>query len=145
MAIGTARKSKRKLRIFLSVATTLMLVLAITGIILLRMSPSGYQNNISRIEISTQQIGGATSTNYLPVLADNVNWNALSADERAGTARYAVNYAIENATTVGTTSFSVWCLSGDDRQTIFLYSSGEDTISLLADSEYISILLDDEA
>ncbi len=102
-------------------------------------SHSRYAQNISAVESTTQQVGGVTVTNYTPILADGIDWETLSADDREGTALYAVNTATEMALTNGTPSFNVLGMSAIDHQTLFLYTSEAEAVTLYSGDEYLQV------
>ncbi|MCL2807565.1 MAG: hypothetical protein FWD27_05310 [Coriobacteriia bacterium] len=139
MMARTKRKKKPVLLIVLIVLLIIALVAA--GFIFFQMNSSRYQNNIGNFEVATQQMGGATIINYLPVLADGIDWDVLSAEERAGTARYAVNHAIERAEADNAAGFNVMGLSAQERQTLFIYTGSGDSITLYVEGEYEAIPL----
>ena len=133
---------KRSRIIIIALVVVVVLILIIGGIILSRMSSTSYETNITNMEVTTQQSSGVTTTNYVPVLADNVDWGSLSDAARAGTARYAVNQAIDQANTNGVTSYSVLGMTDADRTAVFFYSGGADTVTLFVGGESTSIPLD---
>ncbi|MCL2808221.1 MAG: hypothetical protein FWD27_08760 [Coriobacteriia bacterium] len=138
---STSKSSNKKPLLIVAIVAVLVLALVITGVLLFN-SGSRYQKNISTIETTTQQMGGATITNYITLVAENVNWEELSADERAGTARYAVNLVINRAQEEGVSSFNILGMSEPNRQTLFLYtSSGEETITLFVGDEQVPVSL----
>jgi len=102
---------------------------------------NAYENNITNIETSTQQSSGVTTSNYVPLLAEGVDWASLSDADRAGTARYAVNEAIAKAKADGVTRYNVLGMTSTDRQVIFLYTGGGDTVTISVNGEYTSIPL----
>ena len=136
-------RKKSRLVPLVMAAVMIMMVPAVLGLASCVKPEVGYEQNIAKIETSTQQIGGATVTNYMPLLAENVDWDNLSDKEREGTARCAVGLATEKAATAGAQSFNVLGQSANNRQTVFLYVSGEATITLFIGDEYVSIPLEE--
>jgi len=125
-----------------AIAVVLVVVLVIAGVLLFNSGSSRYQKNISGIETTTQQMGGATITNYITLVAENINWTEISEDERAGTARYAVNHIIERAQEEGVSNFNILGMSEPDRQTLFLYTnSSEETVTLFVGEEQVPVSL----
>jgi hypothetical protein len=92
------------------------------------------------MELRTQQVGGVATSNYLPILAPDVNWEQLSYEEREATARYAVNAAIEQAQTDAVPNFTVMGMTADESDWVFLYTGGE-ALSLIENGEPITVSL----
>ncbi|GHT79385.1 hypothetical protein FACS1894104_4000 [Actinomycetota bacterium] len=131
-------KSKRSLAAYLPVLV--IFVLAVVCVVLVGLyafTPAGY---INTTETSTQNVGGVTATNYMPILEDDVDWESLSDGERADIARYAVNAAINEAEKDGITTFNVMGLCRPEDQPVFLYSGG-DSLSIYVNGEASAIPL----
>ena len=139
---GTKTGKKRLRTLLIVLAVALVLILLIGGYIVSQMLSPTYETNITSIEVTAQQASGVTITNYVPVLSDNVDWGTLSDADRAGTARYAVNQAIDQATANGITSYNVLGMTDADRTAVFFYSGGADTVTLYIGGESTSIPLD---
>jgi len=132
------KKNKKKSRTLLVV----ILVLAIAAVLAVVFVFGGslfnfgsQEQNIARMETSTQQMGGITTTNYVPILADRVDWEAISETERANIARYAVNLAITEAEANGVRSYNVLGMT-PERKSVFLFSDGSDTIVIYVNDTF---------
>jgi hypothetical protein len=85
-----------------------------------------YSKNISTFDVSDQTVNGSVRVrSYAPVLADDLDWKAMSEDEREGTVRYAVQEARNMAEADGALNFNVVGIGGENRQSLFFYSGGE--------------------
>lgn len=115
---GTAR---RFLPLLVLVVVALLFAITIWAYVFIPRIPE----NIATIEVATQTSGGMVTTNYSPLLAEKVDWDNLSADEREKTARYATEQAISAADKSGVTSFNVLGVTYSGRKAVFLYSGGE--------------------
>jgi hypothetical protein len=74
-------------------------------------------------------VNGANVTNYLPQLAEDVDWAGLSDQKRAGIAKYAVNKALKEAEADEAGIFNVQGMSYDRTDAIFLYMN-DDSIQI---------------
>ena len=127
--------------IFLVMVITVALILVLVAVLLFGVFSSTPRQSISNIEVTTQQSGGVTTTNYLPILADNINWQSLSDQQREDIARYAVNLAIEKSVEDNARDFNVLGMTSGDRKTVFLFTGGADIITLYTDDNYVLIPL----
>jgi len=131
---------KNKPILFYALVGALVLILILAGIAVFSMFGSP-QQSVDRIDVTTQQMGGATMYNYLPVLNEKIDWNKLKDDEREKIARYAVNAAIEKATADGARDYNIMGMSYD-WNTVFLYSLTTEQITLYVEDGYVSIPLE---
>ncbi|MDR2109350.1 MAG: hypothetical protein LBP28_07855 [Coriobacteriales bacterium] len=127
---------------FVSTISLLLLSAVLALIVGISAFAPAFAGSISDIEVATQQTSGATTTNYMPILAEGINWADLSDDERAGTARYAVNSAAKLAEQNGVTDFNVMGISPTDKQPVFLYTGGK-TLSIHLDGTSQTISLNE--
>jgi hypothetical protein len=136
--------SKKKMVLIVPVAVLVVLAVVASLLFGQQLFNKTYESNIATFRISTQQTGGVTSTNYMPVLAEGVSWEALNDSDREGTARYAVNAAIEQADKDSKQSFSVVGVPADsagDMKPVFLYTSAEGkTINIFVGEELVQQL-----
>jgi len=130
-------KKKRNPLVFVGLILGLAVIVVLIAILAFNVLSPNAQQSIATIESATQQSGGVSTTNYLPILADNVNWETLSDREREDIARYAVAQAIERAEAEYVTYFNVLGQSAGDRKTVFLFTYGAEHITLFVDDDYI--------
>ena len=141
--VGEKVKTVRKNNpiVFLTMILTVALILVLVAVLLFNVFTSTPRQSIANIEVTTQQSGGVTTTNYLPILADNINWHSLSDQQREDIARYAVNLAIEKSVEDNARDFNVLGMTSEERKTVFLFTGGSDTITLYTDDNYVLIPL----
>jgi hypothetical protein len=133
--------SKRKGSLYLPLILLLIVAAAVSVFIGFYAFSGGFARNISTIETTIQDNNGAPSTNYIPVLAETVNWDLLSEDDRLGTARYAINKSIAQAETDGVSIFAVMGVRANRPDSpVFLYTGGESLV-LYVDEEPVRALL----
>jgi hypothetical protein len=99
-------------------------------------------NHISAMEVATQNVSGVTATNYMPILEESVDWEALSDDERANIARQAVQAAQAQAAKDEVTTFNVIGFTQAQSDSIFLFT-GEDTVYIYTGGETIPVSLEE--
>jgi hypothetical protein len=121
MESSTVPKKRFKLAVW-SPAIVVFIFALIFVIAIYVFSPSRY---IGATQVSMQEVGGATTTNYMPVLAEDVDWDALSDIERANIARHAVKSTIARATNEGIKNFRVVGLSHSENRPVFLFTGGD--------------------
>jgi hypothetical protein len=80
-----------------------------------------YANSVDISKV-TQESSGVTSTNYMAVLAADVDWAGLSDDERRGIAKYAVKKALELAEADQANIFIVIGQTNDRNTPVFYYA-----------------------
>jgi len=95
------------------------LILALTGVFSL---DSKYASSISSIEKYTQNNNGAQVTNYIPLLAKDVDWAKIDEKEREGIAKYAVKKALDQAATDQAGIYNIMGMTNGQEVSIFLYS-----------------------
>ena len=127
--------------VLLAMFLTVALILILIGVLLFQLFTSRPQQSIDRIEVTTQQSSGISTTNYLPILADNVDWFALKDEQKEEIARYAVNLAIEKAAEDNAKNFNVLGMTSGDRTTVFLFTGGGDMITLYTEDNYVLVSL----
>jgi len=133
--VNTMREKKPLL--FIGMILGIALILVLIAFLIFRFVVGGTQQSIATIETTTQQMGGASTTNYLPILADNVNWEKLTDKEREDIARYAVGLAMDQAVAEGVQSYNVLGMKPGDRKTVFLYTGGGEYITLYVGDDYV--------
>ncbi|MDR3052355.1 MAG: hypothetical protein LBU48_00645 [Coriobacteriales bacterium] len=116
-------------------------VLAAICVLLVGLYVLAPNSRISAMEVATQNVSGVTATNYMPILEENVDWEALSDDERATIARQAVKAAKDQAAKDGVTTFNVIGFT-QQSVTIFL-STGGDTVYVYVGEETIPVSLEE--
>ncbi|MDR2109351.1 MAG: hypothetical protein LBP28_07860 [Coriobacteriales bacterium] len=127
---------------FIPAVLLFLLSVAFVAVIALYDSAPAFANSISRVEYSIQDVNGMKTVNYMPILAEDVNWEELSDVERAGIARFAISSAARLAKEDGATDFNTMGLSADGRQPVFLYTDGE-MFTLYLNEESYTLALDD--
>ncbi|MDR3224728.1 MAG: hypothetical protein LBT52_00320 [Clostridiales Family XIII bacterium] len=97
---------------------------------------SQYAENISSIEKAQQNVNGAQVTNYLPLLAEDVDWAAIDEKKREGIAKYAVNEALAQAEADQASIFNIMGMTYDQSKPVFLYAEVGETkkIQIMVDS-----------
>jgi cell division septation protein DedD len=140
----TGKLSSRVPIVVLFALTVLMVLAALAVVVGLSACTQGSDQqaseNIATIKLQSQQVDDVTSVNYIPVLAQDVNWEQLSDEVREATARYAVNEAINQATENDISSYSVMGMTADESSWVFLYTGG-DMLTLVVNGESVSIPL----
>lgn len=131
--------TKRKLPVIVPVAVIVLLVVVVSAIIGMYAFAPNYEKSIATISSATNDINGATRVNYMPILADDVDWAKLSDGDREGLARYAVGQAIEQAESKSTPAFTVVGRSAETD--VFMYTGGE-MITLYIDGQPVKIPLE---
>jgi len=126
---------------YVLLAIALAIVMVLVSIIVFQVLSPKYERNISGIEVATQQMGGATIFNYMPLLSEDLNWDTLTNEERIGTARAATKLAIDRASQEGVSNYNVLGLSALDRQTLFLCTSGDEVIVLYSGDGHVPVPL----
>jgi hypothetical protein len=113
--------TRNKILIAVAAAVVLVVVLWLTGV----LGGSQYASSIASIEKDSQSVNGANVTNYLPQLAEDVDWTALSDEKRAGIAKYAVGKALEQAEADQAGIYNIMGQATDEQgiQPIFLYAN----------------------
>jgi hypothetical protein len=119
---GVVFRPKPKNIIFLAViaAAIVVVVLLLTGVLGGGLLGSKYADDIQTVEKQQQTVNGAQATNYLPVLAETVDWNNMDEKEREGIAKYAVEQAIEQAQKDQAGIYNIMGLTAD-RKPAFMY------------------------
>jgi hypothetical protein len=79
-----------------------------------------YSSSVAEIEKHTQDVNGAAAVNYLPRLADNVDWTGASDSKREGIAKYAVRKALKQAKAEQAGIFTIMGID-HNRTPVFLY------------------------
>jgi hypothetical protein len=87
-----------------------------------------YASSVAEIEKHTQDVNGASAVNYLPRLAENVDWRGASDSKRAGIAKYAVGEALKQAEAEQVGIFTIMGL--DHNRTPIFYYVSEGTIQI---------------
>jgi hypothetical protein len=112
--------SKKLIIIIVAVAVVAVLIaLAVNGVFAF---PNQYAENIASIEKQQQNSNGAEVTNYLPLLAEDVDWVNIDEKTREGIAKYAVETALDQAETDQAGIFNIMGMTYDRNTPIFLYS-----------------------
>jgi hypothetical protein len=81
-----------------------------------------YADSIDSISKETQGSESVTSTNYVAILAEDVDWASLSDGERRGVAKYAVKKALAQAETDQANIFIIVGQTYDRSAFIFYYA-----------------------
>jgi hypothetical protein len=134
-------RSNKKVVIIAPIVILLVIGLVLSILFGSQIFAPKYDQNIGTIKTASQEMGGATSTNYMPILAESVNWDSLSDGDREGTARYAVNEAITKAESEGKDSYNVVGMSADGSKPVFLYTAGGETLTLFVGEESVLVPL----
>jgi hypothetical protein len=112
----TARPRNLLILAVIAVAVVLVILWA-TGVL-----GSPYSGDISSIQKETQITNGANVTNYLPILAEDVDWSSLDDKKRANIAKYAVGEALKEAEKDQAGIFNIMGQTYDRSQSVFLYT-----------------------
>jgi hypothetical protein len=140
--MGTQNATKNRLKPAVWSPATVVFIFALIFVIAIGFYTFGPARYIGATQVSAQEIGGAAVTNYMPILAEDVDWEALSDAERVNVARYAVNTAMAQATNDSAENFRVVGLSHLEKQPAFLFSGGE-TLFIYFGGEATSVPLSD--
>jgi hypothetical protein len=112
-------KSLLLIIIVAAAAAAVIITLFATGIM-----GGGYKDAFTGTETSQQgNEGGAVTTVYMPQLADNIDWDNLSDNERESMAKYSIKNTVEAADAAGV---NMYIIMGQKQGTpIFYYYKGQ--------------------
>ncbi|MCL2750113.1 MAG: hypothetical protein FWE96_03795 [Coriobacteriia bacterium] len=130
-------KKKRSPLVFVVLLLGLAVIVALVVVLAFNFFSTNAQQSIVTIESATQQSGGVSTTNYLPILADHINWENLSDKEREDIARYAVAEATKRAEAEYVNYFNVLGQSSGERKTLFLFTHGAEHITIFVNDDYV--------
>ncbi|MDR1496506.1 MAG: hypothetical protein LBS67_06285 [Clostridiales Family XIII bacterium] len=111
--------TRNKVILAAAAVVVVVVVLWATGVV----GVNQYASSISSIDKEAQSVNGASVTNYLPILAEDVVWADISDQKRAGIAKYAVGRALEQAEADQAGIFNIQGMSHAKDEAVFLYTS----------------------
>jgi hypothetical protein len=100
------------------------------------VATQSYDAAIVNIEEQMQDSNGVQTMNYLPLIAEDVNWSDIGDEKRVGIAKYAVGEALKKAETDQVAAFNIMGMTYD-RMPAFLYSP-DGRIQIIVNGEVTS-------
>jgi hypothetical protein len=127
-------KPKPRNLLFLGIvaAVIVVVILLLTGVI-----GGRYASSITTIEKQTQLTNGAQTTNYLPILASDVDWANISSGKREGIAKYAVEASLKEVEKDQANIYNIMGMTTEPRTAAFIYSVPEKTIQIIVDGKVV--------
>jgi hypothetical protein len=144
MQTESSVKQTKKFPLLVPIVVLAFLVAIAALIIGTQVFAPKFENVLVSIEQNANNIGGASKTNYSPVLDSDIAWDSLSDSERATVARLAVGQTLEKANSDQASQFTITGVSEytGSRQAVFFYSGG-DSVSLFVNDQTSTIDLEE--
>jgi hypothetical protein len=128
-------KPKNIIAIIVIIAAVVVAIFFATG----QLGTSKYASSIEGYENTPSSMNGADATVYQPIVAESVDWNNVSDDERSGIAQYAVNKILGDMSDPNSGIYSIVGYT-HERQPAFLYAQGDSKIQIYKDGEVVTVI-----